>query len=122
VYLSIYIFDRYFVYGVAASSLLMVWQLGINFKFRYANTRDVGISVYLVLVVVFFYHQIPLEIIKPVFFADPLGALVGKYLTRAGYWNPAWAGQKTVGGVEQGRLETFVISGTDSVLQNHCIL
>merc|ERR1719220_1767979 len=40
---------RYFVYAVAASSLIMVWQVGIKFKFRYASTRDVGISVYLVL-------------------------------------------------------------------------
>merc|ERR1711955_159084 len=84
---------RWFVYSVAVSSLLMVWEIGVNFKFRYSNTRDIGISVYLVLVVVFFYHQIPLEIIKPVFFADPLGALVGRHLTQAGCWNPAWIGQ-----------------------------
>lgn len=90
--------SRLFVYSVAVSSLLMVWQIGVTFKFRYSNTRDVGISVYLVLMVVFFYHQIPLEIIKPVFFADPLGALVGRHLTQAGCWNPAWIGQKTVGG------------------------
>merc|ERR1719220_1689681 len=89
---------RYFVYAVAASSLTMVWQVGIKFKFRYASTRDIGISVYLVLVVVFFYNQIPLEIIKPVFFADPLGALVGRQLTESGMWNPAWIGKKTIGG------------------------
>ena len=86
------------MYSVAVSSLVMVWQIGITFKFRYASTRDVGISVYLVLVTVFFYHQIPLEIIKPVFFADPLGALVGKHLTQGGFWNPAWIGNKTVRG------------------------
>jgi len=85
---------RYFVYAVAASSLTMVWQVGIKFKFRYASTRDIGISVYLVLVVVFFYNQLPLEIIKPVFFADPLGALVGRQLTESGLWNPAWTGKK----------------------------
>ena len=72
--------------------------MGIKFKFRYASTRDVGISVYLVLVVVFFYNLIPLEIIKPVFFADPLGALVGRQLTESGMWNPAWIGKKTIGG------------------------
>ena len=68
--------------------------MGIKFKFRYASTRDIGISVYLVLVVVFFYNQLPLEIIKPVFFADPLGALVGRQLTESGLWNPAWTGKK----------------------------
>merc|ERR1711963_560819 len=52
---------------------------------------------YLVLVVVFFYNQLPLEIIKPVFFADPLGALVGRQLTESGLWNPAWTGKKTIG-------------------------
>ena len=72
--------------------------MGIKFKFRYASTRDIGISVYLVLVVVFFYNQLPLEIIKPVFFADPLGALVGRQLTESRLWNPAWTGKKTIGG------------------------
>ena len=47
---------------------------------------------------VFFYNQIPLEIIKPIFFADPLGALVGRQLTELGLWNPAWTGKKTIGG------------------------
>ena len=39
-----------------------------------------------------------LEIINPVFFADPLGALVGKSLTSSGINNPRWVGDKTVGG------------------------
>ena len=39
-----------------------------------------------------------LEIINPVFFADPLGALVGKSLTTSGINNPRWVGEKTVGG------------------------
>jgi len=89
---------RWFVYCVAFSSLLMVWEIGVNYRFRYAKVRDVGISVYLIIVVIFFYNQIPLEIIKPVFFADPLGALVGRYLTEQGYTNPRWVGEKTVGG------------------------
>ena len=88
---------RYFVYSVAASSLAMVWQL-LPVKFRFARPRDVGISVYLAIVTTFFYLLLPLEIIKPVFFADPLGALVGRYLTEHGWPNPRWAGQKTVGG------------------------
>ena len=38
-----------------------------------------------------------LEIINPVFFADPLGALVGKGLTSSGIFNPKWIGDKTIG-------------------------
>jgi len=88
---------RYFVYSVAASSLIMVWQLGTTYNFRFSRTRDVGISVYLVIVTVFFYTKTPLEIINPVFLADPLGALVGKNLTQLGVWNPKWVGDKTIG-------------------------
>jgi len=102
---------RYFVYSVAISSLVMVWEIGINFRFRYAKVRDVGISVYLIIVVIFFYNQIPLEIIKPVFFADPLGALVGRYLTNQGYKNPRWIGEKTVGGTCAVFLSTMATLG-----------
>ena len=38
------------------------------------------------------------EIINPVFLADPLGALVGKSLTKSGVPNPRWCGSKTMGG------------------------
>ena len=51
---------RYFVYSVAVSSLVMVWQLGTTYNFRFSRTRDVGISVYLAIVVAFFYTQTPL--------------------------------------------------------------
>ncbi|CAD7961987.1 unnamed protein product [Amoebophrya sp. A25] len=88
---------RYFVYAVVVSSLMMVWELGAPFKFRYAQTRDVGITVYLIIVAIFFYLQTPLSIIRPVFFADPCGAVVGKWLS-ARIRNPAWIGKKTVGG------------------------
>jgi len=105
---------RWFVYSVALSSLVMVWEIGVNYKFRYSKVRDVGISVYLIIVVVFFYNQIPLEIIKPVFFADPLGALVGRYLTEQGYTNPRWVGEKTVGGTCAVFLSTIATLGFGS--------
>ena len=38
-----------------------------------------------------------LEIINPVFLADPLGAIVGKTLTNTGVTNPKWVGEKTIG-------------------------
>eukprot|EP00392_Amoebophrya_sp_AT5.2_P008854 g8882.t1 len=91
---------RYFVYTVVVSSLMMVWELGAPFKFRYSRSRDIGITVYLMIVGVFFYTQTPLAIIRPVFFADPCGAVVGKWLTQkvGPKANRAWIGSKTVGG------------------------
>ena len=88
---------RWFVYCVAVSSLMMVWEV-IPFQFRYSKEKDVGISIYLMIVTIFFYAQLPLNIIQPVFYADPLGAIVGKGLTKLKIYNPAWIGQKTVGG------------------------
>ena len=51
---------RYFVYAVAVSSLMMVWQLGTTYNFRFSSTRDVGITVYLIIVSAFFYTLTPL--------------------------------------------------------------
>ena len=51
---------RYFVYSVAGSSLIMVWQIGTSYKFRFSSTRDIGISVYLCIVTLFFFTQTPL--------------------------------------------------------------
>merc|ERR1712020_847150 len=89
---------RWFVYTVALSSLLMVWEIGVPYQFRYSKARDIGISIYLVIVVIFFYTQVPLHIIQPVFYADPLGAIIGKGLTRFKFYNPTWVGKKTIGG------------------------
>ena len=90
---------RWFVYAVAVSSLLMVWEVGLPFQFRYSRSRDVGMTLYLVIVVIFFYTQMPLHIIQPIFYADPMGAIVGKGLTKLNpNFNPKWIGNKTVGG------------------------
>ena len=88
---------RWFVYSVVVSSLAMVWEM-LPYQFRYSERRDVGISIYLVIVFSFFYFQLPLHIVKPIFFADPLGAIVGKTLTKNHIFNPAWINKKTVGG------------------------
>ena len=97
---------RWFVYAVAISSLMMVWEV-IPFQFRYSRSKDIGISMYLVIVVMFFYTQMPLHIIQPVFYADPMGAIVGKALTKLiPSFNPQWIGKKTVGGT----LAVFITS------------
>ena len=97
---------RWFVYAVAISSLMMVWEV-IPFQFRYSRSKDIGISMYLVIVVMFFYTQMPLHIIQPVFYADPMGAIVGKALTKLiPSFNPQWIGKKTIGGT----LAVFITS------------
>ena len=88
---------RYFVYSVVVSSLIMVWEM-VPFQFRYSERRDIGISIYLIIVCLFFYFQLPLHIVRPIFFADPMGAIVGKTLTNNHIYNPVWINNKTVGG------------------------
>jgi len=99
---------RWFVYSVALSSLLMVWEVGVPYQFRYSEARDIGISIYLVIVVIFFYTQLPLQIIQPVFYADPIGAIIGKGLTKLKFYNPSWIGKKTVGGTAAVFIATFL--------------
>ena len=54
---------RSFVYSVAVSSLMMVWQVGTSYNFRFSRTKDIGISVYLCIVVAFFYTKTPLGLV-----------------------------------------------------------
>ena len=51
---------RCYVYLVSVSSLMMVWQVGTSYNFRFSSVRDVGISVYLIIVSTFFFTQTPL--------------------------------------------------------------
>jgi len=86
---------------IGVSSILMTWNVtkavGIQ-PFRFGGERDVGITIYLSIVMLWFYAQLPIIALSPMFFADPAGAIVGKYLTRNGFNNPAWYDKKTVGG------------------------
>lgn len=82
--------------------LLMTWdytkQLGIP-PFRFGTTRDIGISVYIVIVMAWFHARMPPAALAPLFFADPAGAVVGKFLSRkVPKQNPRWYSNKTVGG------------------------
>lgn len=108
---------RWFVYAVVVSSLAMVWDVA-PVKFRYAKPHDVGITVYLLIVGIFFYTQLSLSIIRPVFFADPCGAIVGKYLSaKRGVWNPCWIGEKTVGGTAAVFVVAFLTLSFGTQLQ-----
>ena len=88
---------RLFVWSVAASSIAMTWNLSPLPPFRFSREKDVGITVYLLLVSGWFYLEMPILILAPLFFADPAGAVIGKACTRAGI-NREWYGRKTVAG------------------------
>jgi len=88
---------RWFVYSVAVVSLVMTWELFGIPRFRFSKPRDFGVSVYLCIVTCWFYFQLPISTLAPTFFADPMGAIVGKAATRIlRKKNPRWIGQKTV--------------------------
>ena len=94
---STYFGARLFVWRVAASSIAMTWNLSPLPPFRFSRAKDIGVTVYLLLVSVWFALQLPPPILAPLFFADPAGAVVGKALSRrlGPRLNPAWYDQNS---------------------------
>ena len=90
--------NKHFVYLVSLSSILMTWNLlPLLPPFRFSRPNDVGITAYLLLVSLWFSLSLPPSLLRPLFFADPAGAVVGKFFTsRFPRLNPAWLGAKTV--------------------------
>ena len=75
----------------------MTWEVSPLPPFRFSRKHDVGITIYLILVSIWFLLQISPLILAPVFFADPAGAVVGKWFSRnIPKFNPAWYEKKTI--------------------------
>mmetsp|Transcript_67557 Transcript_67557/g.208989 ORF Transcript_67557/g.208989 Transcript_67557/m.208989 type:complete len:255 (+) Transcript_67557:94-858(+) len=97
---------RWFVYLVGVGGLVMTWQVIPKIEpFRFGKTRDIGMTVYMLVAMAWFSAQMPIRVLAPMFFADPAGAIVGKYLSNLkgrGVPNPVWwrggGTTKTVGG------------------------
>ena len=90
--------DKLFVWLVASSSIMMSWNvLPFLPSFRFSRSRDVGITAFLSLVSLWFWLELDPTILSPMFFADPAGAVFGKYFTKIGF-NAKWYGDKTVAG------------------------
>mmetsp|Transcript_17273 Transcript_17273/g.51951 ORF Transcript_17273/g.51951 Transcript_17273/m.51951 type:complete len:246 (+) Transcript_17273:92-829(+) len=97
---------RWFVYLVGTSALVLTWELIPKIPpFRFGKARDIGMTVYMTVAMIWFYMQMPIHVLAPMFFADPAGAIVGKYLSGLkdkGFRNPVWwrggGTTKTVGG------------------------
>jgi hypothetical protein len=112
--------SQLFVWAVSISSILMTWNLSPIPPFRFARARDVGITGYLVLVSFWFWLSLDPTILAPLFFADPAGAVVGKWASRVlgSQVNYPWYGKKTIVGSAAVFVMTFVtITFTSSVYE-----
>jgi hypothetical protein len=92
---------RCYVYAVIVFSLTMTWRLLPAWipQFRFGDQYDMGITAYLLIVGLWFYLQLPVRVLAPLFFADPAGAVIGKFCSRRyPQYNPAWYQNKTVAG------------------------
>ncbi|KAF4669289.1 hypothetical protein FOZ61_004579 [Perkinsus olseni] len=88
---SKYIINRLFIYALVVVSLTMTWELTPKLpNWRFGIYGDVGITIYLLVVGFWYYMQLPVVVLAPVFFADPAGAVT------SGRFNPPWVGSKTV--------------------------
>lgn len=90
---------RWYVYSVVAASLAMTWRLAPAWvpQFRFGDVYDAGITIYLLIVAAWFYLQQPVRVLAPLFFADPAGAVIGKFCSKRGC-NVVWWQNKTVMG------------------------
>ncbi|KAF4672585.1 hypothetical protein FOL47_000336 [Perkinsus chesapeaki] len=103
-----YLINRLFAYGLVVSSLVMTWELipGIP-NWRFGIYGDIGITVYLVVVGIWYFLRLPIIVLAPVFFADPAGAVVGKWASRNfPRFNPQFVGSKTI----MGSLAVLVVA------------
>eukprot|EP00931_Biecheleriopsis_adriatica_P029230 TRINITY_DN17385_c0_g1_i1.p1 TRINITY_DN17385_c0_g1~~TRINITY_DN17385_c0_g1_i1.p1 ORF type:complete len:271 (-),score=36.09 TRINITY_DN17385_c0_g1_i1:171-905(-) len=98
--------DRYFVYLTGLGAMALTWEVHPRLKpFRFGKPRDIGMTVYMIVAMLWFSLELPIHVLAPMFFADPMGAVVGKYLSGMkdqGIHNPVWWSRggttKTLGG------------------------
>ena len=108
---------RYFVYAVTVVSLAMTWEVFPRAlpPLWFGAAKDVGITVYLLVVCLWFYMQLPVSVLAPIFFADPAGAIVGRYMSRKyAKMNLKWIGDKTIFGSLAVFIVTFFTASVDN--------
>lgn len=71
------------------------------YPFRFGSYYDKGIIIYNVIVSLFFFFKFPLYILTPMFFADPMAAIIGKSFPSTQIYK-----KKTL----LGTLTTFIVS------------
>ncbi|CAE8588592.1 unnamed protein product [Polarella glacialis] len=97
---------RYFVYATGLCAMALTWEVHPKLKpFRFGKARDIGMTAYMLVAMLWFSLELPVHVLAPMFFADPMGAVVGKYLSSLkdkGVVNPVWWSRggttKTLGG------------------------
>jgi hypothetical protein len=100
---------RIFVYSVIVTSLCMTWKVFPDWvpSFRFGGDYDAGITIYLLIVGTWFFNQQPSMALAPLFFADPAGAVFGKFFSRRKL-NMEWWENKTVVGTAAVFLFAFI--------------
>lgn len=90
---------RLFVYCVVMTSLGITWRIFPPWvpTFRFGDAYDAGITIYLLIVALWFFLEQPPMALAPLFFADPAGAVVGKFFSKQNM-NMQWWRRKTVMG------------------------
>eukprot|EP00929_Paragymnodinium_shiwhaense_P000997 TRINITY_DN101209_c0_g1_i1.p1 TRINITY_DN101209_c0_g1~~TRINITY_DN101209_c0_g1_i1.p1 ORF type:complete len:252 (-),score=46.96 TRINITY_DN101209_c0_g1_i1:200-955(-) len=108
--------ERLFVFLFGIGGLLATWEMLPLIKpFRWARKHDVGMTVYCIVAMLWFHCQQPIYALAPMFFADPAGAVVGKWMSsqkHRGIRNPIWwqkgGATKTLGGSAAVLIFTFL--------------
>lgn len=121
---------RYFVYLVGVGAMAQTWELIPKIKpFRFGKSRDIGMTVYMTVAIFWFYMHQPIRVLAPMFFADPAGAIVGKYLSSLkdrGVRNPVWwrggGTTKTVGGSAAVLLFTVISFAPPATLLQRVVI
>ncbi len=67
---------RCYVYAVVLVSLSLTWVDAMPCLRFARKKRDTGISIYLCIVALWFYLELPIAVMAPMFFADPSGARI----------------------------------------------
>ncbi|VWU53161.1 conserved membrane protein, unknown function, partial [Hepatocystis sp. ex Piliocolobus tephrosceles] len=62
-----------YIYLISLAAILRCFF----YPFRFGKLRDKGIIIYNIIVSLFFLFNIPLYTLTPIFFADPMAAIVG---------------------------------------------
>ena len=96
---SVELQGRVCVYMMVFVALGLTWKIFPRWvpSFRFSDDYDAGITIYSLIVALWFAAQQPAVALAPLFFADPAGAVFGKLATRHGV-NRQWYENKTVVG------------------------